>query len=106
MENDSNYIPSVNQILKVVELEFDISISEITGKSHLRTTALARHTAIFLCRKLRRMSFPEIAMVFGMRDHTGPLNAYYRIFHQVSVDSQLKERVFRIEEECRYLAKR
>ncbi len=54
---------------------------DLLSKSRSKTTALARHVAMYLCRAYVRPgpSYPELARWFGAADHTTVMHAVQRI---------------------------
>ena len=72
-------IPGVREIIKKVARYFGLTVAELTGPSRRQTTVLARDTAIFLTRHLRKDSFEQIGTYFGGRDHSTIMHAYKKI---------------------------
>jgi chromosomal replication initiator protein len=72
-------VPGVREITKKVARYFGLTVAELTGPSRRQTTVLARDTAIFLTRNLRKDSFEQIGTYFGGRDHSTIMHAYKKI---------------------------
>ncbi len=71
--------PGVREIIKKVARYFGLTVAELTGPSRRQTTVLARDTAIFLTRRLRKDSFERIGTYFGGRDHSTVMHAFQKI---------------------------
>lgn len=74
-----NTVPGVREIIKKVARYFGLTVAELTGPSRRQTTVLARDTAIFLTRHLRKDSFEQIGTYFGGRDHSTIMHAFHKI---------------------------
>lgn len=87
--NDVNEI-SVAVIIDVVSRYYDISVEDIMSKKRTRNITVARHIAIFLCRSLTNLSFPEIGKAFNGIHHTSVMGAFDSINEKISVNPELK----------------
>ena len=59
-----------SEIQALVSHHFSISEDDLKGPSRMRKLADPRHIAMYMCKQLTDLSFPEIAARFGGRDHT------------------------------------
>jgi len=92
-------IPGVREIIKKVARYFGLTVAELTGPSRRQTTVLARDTAIFLTRHLRKDSFEQIGTYFGGRDHSTVMHAFQKIGkkrHDALVNAAIVELVQRL----------
>ena len=87
--NDVNEI-SVAVIIDVVSRYYGISVEDIMSKKRTRNITVARHIAIFLCRSLTNLSFPEIGKAFNGIHHTSVMGAFDSINEKISVNPELK----------------
>lgn len=69
---------------------FNISLSELVGKERHAKFTMPRHLAMYLCRLLTDLSYPEIAQNFSGRNHTSILHAYKKIEKQLLKDANLQ----------------
>jgi chromosomal replication initiator protein len=76
---------SINDIIDIVSSELNIKPSDIISKKRSRIVVSARRTAIYLARNLTPNSMPQIALYFGMKDHTA-------ISHAMKKIKELKEK--------------
>ncbi len=67
--NDTSGI-SIDMIIKVVANYFNVSASDIKGKSKNQSVVLPRQIAMFLCRNMTDFSTTEIGYEFGGKNHT------------------------------------
>jgi chromosomal replication initiator protein len=69
---------------------FSIRHSELVGRERHKKITLPRHLAMYLCRLLTDLSFPEIALRFGGRNHTSILHAFRKIEKELLKNSDLQ----------------
>lgn len=86
---------SPEKIQKVVTAHFNIKISDIKSKKRTKTLVVPRQIAMFLCRELLKMSFPEIGRLFGGKDHSTVIYACSQVEKQKTNDPNM---VFLLEE--------
>jgi chromosomal replication initiator protein len=87
---------SLEQVVTVVAGYYDLSVSELRGKSRQRRLALGRQMAMYLGRKHLGLSLPEIGRYFG-RDHTTVLASVRKIAGLVATDAGTQAVVGRLE---------
>jgi chromosomal replication initiator protein len=79
---------------------FRFPIEELIGKSRRRPLVNARQICMYVFRELTDYSYPQIAKVFGGRDHTTVMHAYEKIRGQLPekllVFDQVNELINRI----------
>ena len=85
-----NAIPSIQQ---ECALEFGVAPDAITASGRFQTQTLARHTACFLVRDMTVLSWPEIGLAFGNRDHTTMMSGYKKIEKMLRADNAFRLRV-------------
>jgi chromosomal replication initiator protein len=84
---------TADQILEATAKAFDLSIDQICGPSRRRPLVAARQTAMYLFRALTDSSYPQIAHVFGDRDHTTVMHAQKKVARLMSEKRQVYEQV-------------
>ena len=88
--------PSVNTIIRVVADDFGMRWLEmISGRRNTRLVR-ARQVAMWLARRLTRLSYSAIGREFGRRDHTTIIYGCSRIDALMMTDADLAERVIRL----------
>ena len=66
-------------IMQVVAKFFNLRVSDLTSDKRSNTIAFPRQIAMYLCREVADMSFPQIGKDFGGRDHSTVLHAYAKV---------------------------
>jgi chromosomal replication initiator protein len=82
---------TIENIQKIVAEYFKVKVSELLSKKRTRTIARPRQIAMALAKELTDRSLPEIASVFGGRDHTTVLHACRTIKELVKSDANIAE---------------
>lgn len=80
-------------ILGAVGAEFDVSQQDLLGGTRSARVVLARHTAMYLARRLTDMTYPEIGRAFNGRDHTTVISACTRVEQHMEQDDLYRRRV-------------
>ena len=70
---------TIDHIVEVVSRELNIKPSDIKSKKRTQAIANARRIVIYLARNLTPNSMPQIAIYFGMKDHTAISHAMRKI---------------------------
>jgi len=81
---------TIDDIVKIVSRELNIKPSDIKSKKRTRNVVSARRTAIYLARNLTPNSMPQIALYFGMKDHTAISHAMKKINEIIDNDENFK----------------
>jgi chromosomal replication initiator protein len=61
---------TLDNITQFVAKDLNIKPSEIKSKGRSKNIVYARRIAIYLCRDLTQNTMPQLALYFGMKDHT------------------------------------
>ena len=72
---EGNSLPTPNLIISQVCKFYNLDENTLRGSQRTKEIAEARHTAIYLIRKLTNLSTPDIGKEFGGRDHTTVINS-------------------------------
>jgi chromosomal replication initiator protein len=70
---------SVRDIQKLIAGHFNISLSDLLSNKKARSCSYPRQLAMYLSRKLTKLSFNEIGKAFGNKDHSTVIYAVKRI---------------------------
>lgn len=92
---------TVDLIQRKVSQYFEIRPSDMTAKRRSRSVAFPRHIAMYLCREITSLSFPEIGEQFGGRDHTTVLHACDKIKKDIKRDPKIKGVIDHLMEDIR-----
>lgn len=83
---DIDKIISCDEIQREVGNFFHVKVNDMKSKSRSSEYITARHTAMYLCRKLTNMSLPQIGREFGGRDHSTVVHAIKTIDKRIISD--------------------
>ena len=81
---------SIDDIVKIVSKELNIKPSDIKSKKRTKSVVNARRTAIYLAKNLTPNSMPQIAVYFGMKDHSAISHAMKKINQIIDDDENFK----------------
>jgi chromosomal replication initiator protein len=95
---DMDRVLTVEQIQKVVADYYKIRLADLTGKRRMRSFALPRQIAMYLCRKHVRSSYPEIGYKFGGKDHSTVVHAFSKIQKDIPADKALQNHIGNLEQ--------
>lgn len=84
------------KIIKTTASVFGLKPQDLKGEKRMRKYVLARQTAMFLCRKLANLSFPEIGEVIGGKDHSTVIHSCKKISSLIQKDAELKSKIDKI----------
>lgn len=90
-------LATVELIQKCVADHFDIELSELLGNKRHKQVLIPRQVAMYLCRKLAKLSYPEIGDKFGGKDHSTVINACQKIEKVMAQDEDLRSAVLTLE---------
>jgi len=82
---------SIENIQKTVADYFKIKVADMYSKKRTRVLARPRQMAMYLARELTNLSYPEIGLSFGGRDHTTVLHACAKIEELKASDQTLRK---------------
>ncbi len=77
-------------IMQVVCKFFNIKVSDMVSDKRSNSVAFPRQIAMYLCREIANMSFPNIGKDFGGRDHSTVLHAYSKIKEEYDNKTETK----------------
>ena len=66
---------TLEEVQKIVAEKCHIKVSEIKSKKRTKNLVFPRQMAMYLCRELTDLSFPEIGKRFGGKDHSTVIHA-------------------------------
>jgi len=81
------------RILDATSNMFGLSQAELLSSSRTRPLVNARQIAMYVCRELTDLSFPQIAKAFGKSDHTTVIHAVQKIEKQMGEKRQIYDQV-------------
>ena len=84
---------SIENILKVVADNYQISVSDLKGKKRDKKYSFPRFIATYIAREITEYSFTEIGNELGGRDHSSIMHAYEKINERIQTDSSFKSKI-------------
>jgi chromosomal replication initiator protein len=81
---------TIDTIAQIVSKELNIKPSDIKSKKRTQNIVNARRIIIYLARNLTPNSMPQIAMYFGMKDHTAISHSMKKINEIIDEDENFK----------------
>ncbi len=87
---ESEKVISCDFIKETVAKYFSIDKDDLSGNKRSNDIAFPRQIAMYLCRKVANMSFPQIGTDFGGRDHSTVMHAYKKIEREMKEKSNTK----------------
>jgi len=81
---------TIDDIVKIISKELNIKSSDIKSKKRTKNIVNARRTAIYLAKNLTPNSMPQIAVYFGLKDHSAISHAMKRIHQIIDNDENFK----------------
>ena len=88
--NDKKKSISIDSIIEIISQELNIKPSDIKSKKRSKKIVEARRISIYLARNLTPNSMPQIAVYFGMKDHSAISHAMKKIEEIIENDENLK----------------
>ncbi len=71
------------RIMEAVSRFFNIKVSDLKGRRRVKSVARPRQLAMYLAREHTPLSFPDLGLAFGGRDHTTVLHAHRKVSEEV-----------------------
>jgi len=81
---------TIDNIVKHVSKELNVKLSDIKSKKRTKDVVNARRISIYLTRNLTPNSMPQIAVYFGMKDHTAVSHAMKKINETIDENENFK----------------
>jgi chromosomal replication initiator protein len=82
-----------NEILKVVAAHYGIKVSDLKSKSNSRPIAYPRQVAMYMCKELTDLSYPEIGKLFNNKHHSTVMYSVEKIDQLIQDDQQVARTV-------------
>lgn len=87
---ESEKVISCDFIKETVSKYFSIDKNELAGNKRSNDIAFPRQIAMYLCREIANMSFPQIGKDFGNRDHSTVMHGYNKISKEIKEKNNTK----------------
>ena len=86
----TNFKNDIQKIQRVVAEHYNVSVEDLKSKKRVATIAFPRQIAMYLCREVAGMSFPQIGLEFGNRDHSTVMHGYNKIVKEIKEKNSTK----------------
>jgi chromosomal replication initiator protein len=93
--SDENLV-SIPRIQKAVADYYKLSVDSLRSRSNIGNVMVPRQVAMYLCKRLTKKSYPEIARQFGGKHHTTVIHSVEKINKLVDSDREMDTLVKRI----------
>lgn len=87
---DANEEISEKKIINVVSDYYNLTPSQVLGKSHIKQITLARHITMYLIRTELDVPFVKIGATFGGKDHSTVISAVSKVENMLKTDDLMK----------------
>ena len=77
------------EILKVVAAHYGIKVTDLKSKSNARPIAYPRQVAMYICKELTDLSYPEIGKIFNNKHHSTVMYSVEKIDQLIQDDQQV-----------------
>jgi len=84
---------TATDIMKVVAAHYGIKVSDLKSKSNARPIAYPRQVAMYMCKHLTDLSFPEIGKQFNNKHHSTVMYSVEKIDQLIQDDQQVAHTV-------------
>jgi chromosomal replication initiator protein len=85
---DRRAVPA--EILKSVASHYGLRVSDMKAKSNAKPVAFPRQVAMYICRKLTELSYPEIGRLFNDKHHSTVMHSVEKIERMLEDDADFR----------------
>jgi chromosomal replication initiator protein len=86
---ENRAVPS--EIIKTVAAHYGLRVSDLKARSNAKPIAFPRQVAMYLCRKLTGLSYPEIGRLFNDKHHSTVMHSVEKIERLVEDDANFRK---------------
>ena len=86
---ENRAVPS--EIIKTVAAHYGLRVSDMKAKSNAKPIAFPRQVAMYLCRKLTGLSYPEIGRLFNDKHHSTVMHSVEKIERLIEDDANFRK---------------
>ena len=87
---------SIPRIQNAVADYYKLSVESLKTRSNVRHVLVPRQVAMYLCKRLTKKSYPEIARQFGGKHHTTVIHSVAKVDRSIGSDADLSTVVKRL----------
>jgi chromosomal replication initiator protein len=90
--------PAAAEIVKAVARHYDLKVADIKSKSNSRQIVIPRQVAMYLCKKLTELSYPEIGKLFNDKHHSTVMYSVDKVAELRKTDSDFDRTLQKFEQ--------
>jgi chromosomal replication initiator protein len=87
---------SIVRIQQLVAQHYRIDVENLKARSNVRHVLIPRQVAMYLCKRLAKKSYPEIAKHFGGKHHTTVIHSVEKIEKEMNANGELAGTINRL----------
>jgi chromosomal replication initiator protein len=87
---------SISRIQQLVAQHYKIDVENLKARSNVRHVLIPRQVAMYLCKRLAKKSYPEIAKQFGGKHHTTVIHSVEKIEKEMNANGELAGTINRL----------
>ena len=87
---------SISRIQQIVAQHYKLDVENLKARSNVKHVLLPRQVAMYLCKRLAKKSYPEIAKHFGGKHHTTVIHSVEKIDKELNANGELAATVNRL----------
>jgi len=87
---------SISKIQQRVAHHYKIDVENLKARSNVRQVLIPRQVAMYLCKRLAKKSYPEIAKHFGGKHHTTVIHSVEKIEKEMNANGELAGTINRL----------
>jgi len=87
ISDEGPVVVSAADIMEITANYFGLTVDDLKGKSRVGALVEARQIAMYLCREMTELSYPDIGRLFN-KDHTTPLTSHRKVASRYSDSSK------------------
>jgi chromosomal replication initiator protein len=87
---------SISRIQQLVAQHYKIDVENLKARSNVRHVLIPRQVAMYLCKRLAKKSYPEIAKHFGGKHHTTVIHSVEKIDKEMNANGELAGTINRL----------
>jgi chromosomal replication initiator protein len=92
---------TATDILRVVASHYGLKLTDIKAKSNAKTIAFPRQVAMYMCKELTDLSYPEIGKLFNDKHHSTVMYSVQQIRKMLDTDQQFARTVDSLSKQLR-----
>jgi chromosomal replication initiator protein len=87
---------SISRIQQLVAQHYKLDVENLKARSNVRHFLIPRQVAMYLCKRLAKKSYPEIAKHFGGKHHTTVIHSVEKIEKEMNANGELAGTINRL----------